>query len=244
MARGPGRLVRLRVKRFSEDRGFYYQEYEVEVDRYSTVLDALLKVIESRDPSLAVRYSCRMGICGSCGMVINGAPRLACETNVLALGGDTVTVEPMYNIRVLRDLVTDMEEFFENHRRVKPYLIRRDREEQFRAEKEYMQGPEELDDYLAFSYCIMCGLCVAACPVVSEKPWFMGPQSLAQAYRWAADSRDEGFDERLEAVDSYEGVWSCEFAGSCSKACPKGVEPALAIQALKTAIMRRRVLRL
>ncbi len=237
---GGTRKVRVRVKRYDPEKGFYTREYEVEVDRYSTVLDALLSIIESQDRTLAVRYSCRMGICGSCGMVINGVPRLACETNVASLGGDVVEVEPMYNFPLVRDLVTSMDSFFEHHRRVKPFLIRRDEEEQFRAEREYMQRPEEVDEYLTFSYCIMCGLCVAACPVVSEKPSFLGPQALAQAYRWSIDSRDEGAVLRIEAVDDFDGVWSCEFAGSCSKVCPKGVDPALAIQALKMQVVRAR----
>ncbi len=239
MGEGNGkRLVTVRVKRFDPERGFYTREYQVEVDRYSSVLDALLKIIETRDPTLAVRYSCRMGICGSCGMVIDGVPRLACETNVLALKRDVVEVEPMPNMPVVRDLVTDMSEFFAKHRSVRPYIIKRREEELFRYDEEHRQKPEELDEYLTFSYCIMCGLCYAACPVVGEKPWFLGPQALAQAYRWSADSRDEGAAVRLRLVDDFSGVWSCEFAGSCSKVCPKGVDPALAIQALKIRQLR------
>jgi succinate dehydrogenase subunit B (EC 1.3.5.1) len=234
--------VVIAVKRYDPEKGFYTREYKVEVDRYATVLDALLKIVESQDPTLALRYSCRMGICGSCGMVINGVPRLACETNISRLDGERISVEPIYNFKILRDLATDMSDFFKKHRYVKPYLIRKDEEEQFRAEKEYMQTPEQLEDFIPFAYCIKCGLCVAACPVVAEKPWFLGPQALAQAYRWYADSRDEGGISRLEHVDTFEGVWSCEFAGSCSRVCPKGVDPAYAIQMLKMEIFRRTLL--
>ncbi len=238
-----GKSVVVRVKRYDPEKGFYRSEYKVEVSRYSTVLDALLKIIETQDPTLAVRYSCRMGICGSCGMVINGIPGLACETNVEKLGVDWIDVEPMYNLKIIRDLVTDMGDFFKKHRSVKPYLVRKDEEELFRAAEEYRQTPEQLEKFLVFAYCIKCGLCVAACPVVVEKPWFLGPQALAQAYRWYADSRDQGGVSRLELVDSFEGIWSCEFAGSCSRVCPKGVDPALAIQMLKMETFSKRFLK-
>lgn len=226
--------VKVRVKRFESGKGFYYREYRIKVGKYTTVLDALINIIEEQDSTLAVRYSCRMGICGSCAMVINGVPRLACETTIRSLKTDTITVEPMYNFPVVRDLVARVNELlFNNHRRVKPYLIRRDLGEQFKAEAEYKQTPLELAEYLAYSYCIMCGLCISACPIVYEKPNFIGPQALAQALRWTIDSRDEGGDERLKIVDSLDGVWACEYIGACSKVCPKGVDPAGAIQRLK-----------
>ena len=233
------RLI-FRIKRFDpESERFIYRDYEVEVDKYSTVLDVLIKIVETQDPTLSVRYSCRMGICGSCGMVVNGKPVLACEKNVLSIGSDVVTVEPMYNLPVIKDLVTDLEDFFEKHRKVKPWLIRADEDEQFNPKAEYIQYPEELERYWNFSYCIKCGLCVAACPIVAERSDFLGPQALAQAFRWYEDSRDQYSIERLDLVDSEQGVWGCEFAGSCSRACPKGVDPALAIQLLKMEIMGR-----
>ncbi|MEM2203132.1 MAG: succinate dehydrogenase iron-sulfur subunit [Sulfolobales archaeon] len=235
--------VIIKVKRYDPGKGFYDSEYNVKVSRYSTVLDALLSIIEKQDPTLAVRYSCRMGICGSCGMIINGVPRLACETNIVGLGVDKIYVEPMYNLKIVRDLVIDAGDFFKKHRSVKPYLIRKDEEEQFRAAEEYRQTPEQLENFLPFAYCIKCGLCVAACPVVAEKPGFLGPQALAQAYRWYADSRDQGGVSRLELVDSFDGVWSCEFAGSCSRVCPKGVDPAFAIQILKTEIFKKKLIK-
>jgi len=234
------REVKIRVKRYEPGKGFYYRVYRVRVGRRATVLDALLRIIEEQDSTLAVRYSCRMGICGSCGMVINGVPRLACETPLGALGSDEVEVAPLYNFPVVRDLVTRFNEYlFEKHKLVKPYLIRRDVKEQFSPVTEYKQTPLELAEFLAYSYCIMCGLCVAACPVVYEKPSFLGPQALAQALRWTIDSRDEGVDERLDAIDRWDGVWSCEFVGACSRVCPKGVDPAGAIQRLKIMLSAR-----
>jgi succinate dehydrogenase / fumarate reductase iron-sulfur subunit len=232
--------ARVRVRRYEPGKGFYYREYRVKVGKYTTVLDALLRIIEEQDSTLAVRYSCKMGICGSCGMVINGAPRLACETTFRSLGTTQVEVEPLYNFPLVRDLVTRFNELlFNNHRRVKPYLIRKDVKEQFNPVAEYRQTPLELAEFLAYSYCIMCGLCVAACPVVYEKPSFIGPQALAQALRWTVDSRDEGEEERLDAVDRGDGVWACKYVGACSKVCPKGVDPAGAIQRLKIMLATR-----
>ncbi|PSN83077.1 succinate dehydrogenase iron-sulfur subunit [Candidatus Marsarchaeota G2 archaeon ECH_B_SAG-G16] len=234
--------INVKVKRFDpEKRVFVTKTYEVEVDRFTTVLSMLLEIKQWQDPTLSIRYSCRMGICGSCAMVVNGKPTLACETNVFSLAASDLTVEPMRGHPVLRDLVTDFEDFFERHKSVSPWLIRKDIEEKFRAEKEYTQTRTELDYYLPFSYCIKCGLCVDACPVVNTNPKFVGPQALSQAYRYYADSRDEGLTQRLESLDSLEGVWGCEFAGSCSRVCPKGVDPALAIQLLKAEIAKLRI---
>ncbi|MEZ0290473.1 MAG: succinate dehydrogenase iron-sulfur subunit [Sulfolobales archaeon] len=231
------RTITLRVKRYDPSSGRYrYSTYRVEVSRYDTVLDALLKVIRTQDHTLSVRYSCRMGICGSCAMMINGKPRLACMTNAISLG-DTIEVEPLRNFPPIKDLVTDLEPMFYKHRQVKPWLIRRDEEEQFNPKREYLQKPEEVDRYRIFSMCIKCGVCVAACPTASSNPKFLGPMALAQAYRWIADSRDEGRAVRLDIVDSQDGVFGCHFAGACSASCPKNTDPALAIQFLRKLVL-------
>jgi succinate dehydrogenase / fumarate reductase iron-sulfur subunit len=239
---GSRKVVRVFLKRYDPKRGdLTSSTFEVQVDRFTTVLDALLTIKEEKDHTLGIRYSCRMGICGSCAMVINGRPRLACETNAFALGSDEIHVGPMEAHPLLKDLVTDLDDFFEKHKSLKPWLVRSDTEEQFRAEKEYLQTRRELDYYLPFSYCIKCGLCVDACPVSNTNRYFVGPQSLAQAYRYNSDSRDQGEKERLELMDSMEGLWGCEFAGACSVVCPKGVDPALAIQLLKLQMMKYRL---
>jgi succinate dehydrogenase / fumarate reductase iron-sulfur subunit len=236
------RPIELRVRRFdSRTQSFREASYELAVDRFTTVLDALISVKEHQDHSLAMRYSCNMGICGSCGMVINGRPRLACETNVLSLKSRRVTVAPMQAHPLLRDLVTDFDDFFRKHRSVMPWLVREDVAEKFRAEREYSQTPAQVDYYLDFAHCIKCGLCLDACPVSNTNPDFVGPQALAQAYRYNGDSRDQGERERLERLDTMEGVWGCEYAGACSYVCPKGVDPALTIQLLKLGIMRYRL---
>lgn len=214
------------------------KSYELRLDRFETVLSALLHIKESLDPTLAVRYSCRMGVCGSCGMVVNGRPRLACETNVYSLGSAEISVGPMEGHPLLRDLVCDFDEFFENHSSVDPWLVRTDVEEKFSSAKEFPQTRSEQDQYLPFANCIKCGLCVDACPVANTNPTFVGPQALSQALRYNLDSRDQGSDIRLELIDRLEGVWGCEFAGSCSRVCPKGVDPALAIQLLKLDVAK------
>lgn len=236
------RDIHLEVKRYDPvAERFRTASYELVADRFTTVLDMLISVKERQDHSLSMRYSCNMGICGSCGMVINGRPRLACETNVFSLGSALVRVGPMEAHPLVKDLATDFGDFFAKHRSVTPWLVRKDRQEQLTAEKEYLQTRSQVDYFLDFAHCIKCGLCVDACPVSNSNAGFVGPQALSQAYRYNCDSRDQGEGERLDSLDRMEGVWACEFAGACSLVCPKGVDPALTIQLLKLDIMRRRL---
>ncbi|MEM0097195.1 MAG: succinate dehydrogenase iron-sulfur subunit [Conexivisphaerales archaeon] len=230
--------IKLNVKRYLPETGEMKEsQYVVKANKYTTVLDALINVKEAQDSTLSIRYSCRMGICGSCGMVINGRPMLACQTHLLSLSKEEISVGPMEGHPILKDLVVDMTEFFDKHRSVMPWLYV-DNEEKFNPESQYIQQRSELDYYLPFSYCIKCGLCVDACPVSNTNPRFLGPQALSQAYRYNSDSRDHGERTRLEKVDAFDGVWGCEYAGACSEVCPKGVDPALAIQLLKLDVMK------
>lgn len=204
-----------------------------------TVLQGLLYIKEKLEPTLSIRFSCRMATCGSCGMMINGLPRLACYTLIQELKSRTIVVEPLRNFPIIKDLVTDFEEFFEKHRAVKPYLIRVDTYEQEKSNISYLQSDEELERYVQFAYCIKCGLCYAACPIVATDKTFLGPQALAQAYRYYADSRDEGGVDRLKPFADGWSLLRCHFADSCSKVCPKGVDPALAIQLLRREVLLR-----
>jgi succinate dehydrogenase / fumarate reductase, iron-sulfur subunit len=236
------RTIELRVKRYRPETGsFKESRYEIQADRFSSVLDALLSVKERQDNTLAMRYSCNMGICGSCGMVINSKPRLACETNIFSLKSESIIIGPMEAHPVVRDLITDFGDFFKKHRSVIPWLIRSDTAEKFRAEKEYPQTVSQVDYFLDFAHCIKCGLCVDACPVNNTNAQFVGPQALSQAHRYNSDSRDEGEKLRLNKLDTMEGVWGCEYAGACSLVCPKGVDPALTIQLMKLALMKYRL---
>ncbi len=233
--------VRVRVQRYNPrvDVQPRYDEFEVTAERWTTVLDALLYIKAHMDHSIALRYSCRMASCGSCGMLINGVPRLACYTKVYELNTDTITCKPLPNFPIIRDLATDFKEFFTKHKSMRPYIIN-DYNYNIVTDsnaKEFIQKPEEVEEYLQFSYCIKCGLCYAACPTVATDKMFPGPQALAQMYRYLIDSRDKAIDERLRIVDDRHGVWRCHFAGSCSSVCPKGVDPALGIQLLRAYLL-------
>ena len=217
-----------------------FSTFEIPFEPGMTVLSALLYAKEKIDHSIAIRYSCRMACCGSCGMKINGVPKLACYTQVAEYNSKMITIEPLDHYPLIRDLVTDFDGFFHVHKSILPFLIRRDSREQETSESEYMQSGGELDDFLQFSYCIKCGLCNAACPTLATDPLFTGPQALGQAYRYVADSRDEGQIQRIDAIDTKHGIWRCHFAGACSFVCPKGVDPALGIQHLRRLTLLRR----
>ena len=229
----------LRVRRFEpeKDAGPRWEDHRIEVADGMTVLDGLWKIKENGGPTLAWRSSCRMGICGSCGMLINGRPRLACNTQLSELGGATVSVAPLPNFDTVKDLVPDLGPMFEAHREVQPYLIREDTEEQENPTFEYRQTPRQLERYAQFSYCIKCGCCIAACPTVATDHVYAGPMPLGQAQRYNGDSRDAGFGARAQALSGELGPWRCHFAGECSQVCPKGVDPAKAIQLLKRELV-------
>jgi succinate dehydrogenase / fumarate reductase, iron-sulfur subunit len=230
----------LRIQRFdpSLERRPHLESYAVPAKEGMTVLDALIYAKDRLDHGIAVRFSCRMASCGSCGMKINGRPRLACETQIADLRSSTVTVQPMDNFPIVRDLVVDLESFFTKHKAVSPHLVRKgDPQEQEAPTGEYLMTPQQLDSFVQFTYCIKCGLCSSSCPTSSTDSLFPGPQALAQEYRYLADVRDEAGSERLDLVDTEHGVWRCHFAGTCSAVCPKGVDPALGIQLLKRHVM-------
>jgi succinate dehydrogenase / fumarate reductase iron-sulfur subunit len=222
-----------------------FDSFEIPLKRWTTVLDALIYAKSYIDSSIGIRYSCRMASCGSCGMKINGIPRLACYTNISELEGDTVTCEPLPNFPHIRDLVTDFSQFFNHHKEMSPYIhnekadieAKANQEIQEHILSEFKQTPEDVEKYLQFSYCIRCGLCYSACPTVATDTKFPGPQALSQAYRYYADTRDNGDKQRMNSIDNRHGIWRCHFAGSCSQVCPKGVDPALGIQMLRGHLM-------
>ncbi len=226
--------ITLRIAQYNpkKDTERKFIEFQVPYEKWTTVLDTILDVKKHFDHSVGVRYSCRQASCGSCGMIINGKPKLACFTKITELGSDLVTVEPMHNFPIIRDLVVSFERLFDTHKRLKPYLISED-SEITPGTKESLQSPEEVEKYIQFANCIKCGLCNSACPTMATDSSFIGPQALAQAYRYIADNRDKGKDKRLKIIDDSHGIWRCHFAGSCSQVCPKGVDPAMGIQLLK-----------
>ena len=211
----------------------YMQQFSVHVEPGMTVLDGLHQIKRKHDLTLAWRYSCRMGVCGSCGMLINGRATLACNTQVFEVSDKAITIAPLPNFRIIRDLVPDLTQMLENHRQIKPLIIRPDKEEMANPTGEYYQTPDDLLEYLQFTYCIKCGCCMAACPTMAADPLYLGPQPLAQAYRYTRDSRDGGYQERKDVVTQSHGIFSCHYGGECSVVCPKGVDPARAIQLMK-----------
>ncbi len=230
--------VTFKVLRYSgEGDSTKFEEYKVPVIGGMTVLEGLIYIKENLDNTLSWRASCRMGICGSCGMFINNFPMLACQTQIMDLNSDVIEIKPMPNYPIIKDLVPDLTKLIEKHKSIKPYILRKDSAPE-EIDGEFYQSVEELERYEQFTFCIKCGICLAACPTVATAEEFTGPQALAQAYRYSVDTRDQGFDERKEVVDNPLGVFRCHFAGSCSEACPKGVDPALAIQLLKKTIVK------
>ncbi|MDA0790499.1 MAG: succinate dehydrogenase/fumarate reductase iron-sulfur subunit [Proteobacteria bacterium] len=259
-----------------------WQTFSVEVSPGMTVLDGLLQIRERQDASLVWRFSCRMGICGSCGMMINGNPGLACNTQILDVSQSKVRLGPLRSFPVLRDLLVDLTSMFDKHRALKPFIVRdhegnrvqrqgqtgarnstpaqnsmrnvgdqhqaaragsrHDPDEKGLAELwapagDYQQSPGELLDFLQFSDCIKCGVCMSACPTVASDDHFPGPMPLTSAHRYNSDSRDHGFAERKAALGRYHGTSHCHYAAECSRACPKGVDPALAIQLLGRSLV-------
>ena len=227
-------LVTLKIKKYNPNRdsSSSYQNYQVPVEKWTTVLDALLDVKQNLDHSIGVRYSCRQAACGSCGMKINGKPKLACFTKISELDSTEITLEPMDNFPITRDLVVDFSRLFANHKKIMPYIMNNESEIS-NGTKEFLQDPKHVEEYIQFAGCIKCGLCNSACPTMAMDSSFVGPQALAQAYRYVADNRDKGKDNRLKVIDESHGIWRCHFAGSCSQVCPKGVDPAMGIQLLR-----------
>ena len=225
--------ITMQVMRYrpEEDDGASVQEYEVPCPKDWVVLDGLNYIKDRLDGSLSYRWSCRMGVCGSCGMTVNGEPKLTCETFLSEYGSGPVRVEPLRNFPVIRDLVVEIGDFMRKLVRVKPWIIR-DQEKPV-SEGEYLQTPGELDEFKQFSMCINCMLCYSACPIYGLEPAFVGPAAIALAQRYNLDSRDEGSDERLDVLSEHDGIWGCTFVGECTEACPKHVDPAGAIQRYK-----------
>lgn len=211
-----------------------WQTFQVPADETTSVLDALHWVKEHQDSSLAYRWSCRMAICGSCGVMVNGVPKLGCKT-FLRDYPDGLSVAPMANFPIEKDLVVDISRFLEHLSAIKPYLISSSlpgaasQEQVAQNQAPQKQTPQQLARYKQFSNCINCALCYSACPQFGLNSSFIGPGAIALAHRYNLDSRDQGKAERMPALNSDDGVWGCTFVGYCSTVCPKAVDPAGAI---------------
>jgi fumarate reductase iron-sulfur subunit len=209
-----------------------FQSYEVPCREDWVVLDALNYIKENLDPTLSYRWSCHMAVCGSCGMMINREPKLACKAFLRDYPA-VIRVEPLRHFPVERDLVTVIDDFMAKLARVKPYLIPGGGKAPEAVE--HRQTPEQLRRFKQYSMCINCMLCYAACPEYGLIPQYIGPAAIALGHRWNLDSRDAGREQRQEALAAKEGAWECSFVGACSEVCPEHVDPAAAIQQVKIA---------
>jgi len=208
-----------------------FQRFDIPYRDDWVVLDALNYVKNELDGTLSFRWSCRMGVCGSCGMMINGVPRLSCAAFLREYYPRPVRVEPLANFPIERDLVIVLDDFMAKLVRVRPWIIRKD--EQPLGAGEYRQTPAARARYEQFSMCINCLLCYAACPVYGLTPQFLGPAAIALGQRYNLDSRDEGRQQRADVLDHHEGIWECTLVGECTTVCPANVDPAAAIQQAK-----------
>ncbi len=221
------RIQKISILRYDpqKDAEPYTQSFEVPFDDTMSVLDALGYIKDNLDKHLSYRWSCRMAICGSCGMMINNYPRLACKT-FLRDYPDGILLEPLNNFPIEKDLIVDMTPFIERLEAIKPYILGNDRKPEDGPNN---QTPAQMAKYKQFAACINCGLCYAACPQFGLNPEFLGPAAITLAHRYNLDSRDNGKNARMELLNGENGVWSCTFVGFCSEVCPKSVDPAAAV---------------
>jgi len=227
--------IKLTIWRYNPDKGEEYrpQTFTIPYQKDWSILDALNHIKAEVDGSLSYRWSCRMAICGSCGMMVNGTPRLTCSTYLNEFYPNEVTLEPLANFPIIKDLVVDLTDFMDKLRSVKPWIIRENKKDDEDTSKEYLQTPTQMESYYQQSLCINCTLCYAACPAYGLHSDFLGPAAIALTYRYNNDSRDQGREDRRKVVAAENGVWKCPVVGDCTEVCPKHVDPSAAIQRTK-----------
>jgi succinate dehydrogenase / fumarate reductase iron-sulfur subunit len=226
--------VRVRIQRFNPetDTEPAYREHTVTVEPTDRVLDALNQIKWYQDGALTYRRSCAHGICGSDAMRINGVNRLACKVLMRDVG-EQVTIEPLMGFRVIKDLVVDMEPFFAQYRSVLPFFITDSKPPQ----RERLQSIDDRERFDDTTKCILCAACTTSCPSFWANDEFVGPAAIVNAHRFIFDSRDEAAAERLEKLDSREGVWRCRTIFNCTEACPREIQITKAIGEVKKAIL-------
>ncbi|MFJ6070178.1 succinate dehydrogenase iron-sulfur subunit [Streptomyces sp. NPDC093065] len=239
-ADSPYITVTFRVRRFNPEVSAEatWEDFQLEIDPKERVLDALHKIKWDLDGTLTFRRSCAHGICGSDAMRINGKNRLACKTLIKDLSPEKpITVEPIKGLTVLKDLVVDMEPFFQAYRDVMPFLITKDTNEPTRERLQTAEDRERFDDT---TKCILCAACTSSCPVFWNDGQYFGPAAIVNAHRFIFDSRDEAGEQRLEILNDRDGVWRCRTTFNCTDACPRGIEVTKAIAEVKRALITRR----
>ncbi|ASY34610.1 MULTISPECIES: succinate dehydrogenase iron-sulfur subunit [unclassified Streptomyces] len=231
--------VTVRVRRFNPEvsADVVWQDFQLPMDPKERVLDALHKIKWEQDGTLTFRRSCAHGICGSDAMRINGKNRLACKTLIKDLNpAKPITVEPIKGLTVLKDLVVDMDPFFQAYRDVMPFLVTTGNE----PTRERLQSAEDRERFDDTTKCILCAACTSSCPVFWNDGQYFGPAAIVNAHRFIFDSRDEAGSQRLEILNDRDGVWRCRTTFNCTDACPRGIEVTKAIQEVKRALITRR----
>ena len=229
--------VELRILRYDPERDTkpHEERYLVESDPMDRVLDLLHKVKYEQDGTLTFRRSCAHGVCGSDAMLINGRNRLACKIRVDQLGKKVITVAPLPGLPLVKDLVVDMEAFFEKFRSVQPYLQTTD----MPPIRERIQTAAERERFDDTTKCILCAACTSSCPSFWAQPSYVGPAAIVNAHRFIFDSRDDAAEERLEILADKDGVWRCRTIFNCTDACPRGIHITQAILEVSSRIVER-----
>ncbi|MFB7113281.1 succinate dehydrogenase iron-sulfur subunit [Streptomyces sp. NPDC056190] len=239
-AASPYITVTFRVRRFNPEVSAEatWEDFQLEIDPKERVLDGLHKIKWDLDGTLTFRRSCAHGICGSDAMRINGKNRLACKTLIKDINPEKpITVEPIKGLTVLKDLVVDMEPFFQAYRDVMPFLVTKETNEPTR---ERLQSAEDRARFDDTTKCILCAACTSSCPVFWNDGQYFGPAAIVNAHRFIFDSRDEAGEQRLEILNDKDGVWRCRTTFNCTDACPRGIEVTKAIAEVKRALITRR----
>lgn len=228
--------ITVRVKRFDPevDKRPRWQEFRLDARPTDRVLDVLHEIKWEQEGSLAFRRSCAHGICGSDAMLINGTNRLACKVLVQDLG-NTITVEPIRGLPVLKDLIVDMEPFFDSYKSVLPFFINDDPA----PATERLQSPEDREIFDATTKCILCAACTTSCPVFWTNGRYLGPAAIVNAHRFIFDSRDQGAAQRLAVLNQANGLWRCRTAYNCTEACPRDIPVTRAIEEVKRELLWR-----
>jgi succinate dehydrogenase / fumarate reductase iron-sulfur subunit len=234
-------LVNLKILRFDPEKDSkpHFERYSMDVEPTERILDLLEYVRGYQDGTLAYRRSCAHGVCGSDAMRINGRNRLACKILVRDLKTSDVTIEPLLGLRVIKDLIVDMDPFFKRYEEVKPYLIN---DEPLPADgKERLQSPAEQERFEGSTRCILCAACTTSCPTFWADSSYVGPAAIVNAHRFIFDSRDRAGAERLQILNERSGVWACRTAFNCTEACPRDIKITEAIAEVKRAIITGRL---
>lgn len=250
--------MRLKIHRYDKSsKESRYDTFEFEPKAGMTVLNALFHIQDHFDDSLAFRYSCRGAVCGTCAMLINKVPRLACRTQLDALLARTneielkpylaieketakwdpsneIIIEPLPHLPVEKDLIVNMDKFFKYYRAIDPVL----KANNDPPELEYRMEPNAMKELEQYTNCILCAACFGACPVDGKNEKYLGPAALAKLYRFHLDAREGSSGSRLELANHPDGWWACEFHTNCKRVCPKGVPPNLAIGKARGMLMK------